>query len=1119
MIDRNARRRDRLEYHYQEIKAIVLSRQSAITGLMPASTAITEHGNYTDAWVRDNVYSILCVWGLALAYRKLDENQGRAYELECSVIKLMRGLLMAMMRQAHKLEDFKHNQALLDSLHAKYDTHTGDVVVGDAEWGHLQLDATSLYLLMLAQMTSSGLAIIYTLDEVNFVQNLVYYIGRTYRTPDYGIWERGNKINRGNPELNCSSIGMAKAALEAINGLDLFGVRGSQASVIHVLPDEIARSQITLESLLPRESNSKEIDAALLSIISFPAFAIENRQLVNLTRYEVITKLQGKYGCKRFLRDGHQTILEDTSRLHYEPQELLKFQHIESEWPLFFTYLFLDGLFRGDDAQVKTYKELLQTTTVEQDGWHLLPEIYYVPADKIEAEKAMPGSQKRSPNPNVPLVWAQSLYILGQLVEEGLINVADIDPLNRRLRIGSHREPVVQVALIAEDQELQQSLENFNIITQTPQQVAPIQVRNARELAQAYAQIGRNDKLGLSGRPIRRLRSLTTAHVFQIRNEPVIFLPSFLDQEEFYLTLDYHFLIDQLKGELNYIRNHWHAPGRPTLAILITHTMLKSGRDALLALIQELKNGECAGVQVRLGPMAQLALTAGRERIDFLHEFEFDAAPLQNAIAPRYFLKFDVDKSYPISHTEEFTLEYETDIQALLHNIRQSDNLYEQIELLQTLHRLQGLEYNTYWEGVHQLVSVADLLDEVYQKAGTYRFWAVVRRAAGLLNKTYIGLSDAVTDILVRQKQISVGKSYSEASLLVRPMRAQEIISKIDEFCGEDIRDRVLTQEILIYSSMLLKSDADLFAGMLTLRTGYLILLLISDLARELQIEQDEAHDRLMQLSPFEIKDRLYRILANYAQQQQLVFQQESLQLGAKRGDISWDIAIETNDEAELPTGTWHEKRRNSIVTMVPSNFYPDIWQLLQHCKGLVIGDKLERRNRLESELILSEMTPGEKNFAMRIDHLLNKIQAPQYRQLTIEALLAMVALVKRNPDLMIEDYIVLDVVTGHAVRLAWLDQHVKRARAGNGTEALTPTGSVPQSTQTSPLAKGQASRSPRSTKSPVQLTISKGDYDKHKAEAWQSFYDQPPDVCAQYIVRALQFLVEMAQPAPLQPE
>jgi len=60
-------------------------------------------------------------------------------------------------------------------------------------------------------MTASD-HVIYTIDEVNFVQNLVYYIGRAYRTPDYGIWERGNKINHGNPELN--AVGVAKAALK-----------------------------------------------------------------------------------------------------------------------------------------------------------------------------------------------------------------------------------------------------------------------------------------------------------------------------------------------------------------------------------------------------------------------------------------------------------------------------------------------------------------------------------------------------------------------------------------------------------------------------------------------------------------------------------------------------------------------------------------------------------------------------------------------------------------------------------------------------------------------------------------------------------------------------------------
>jgi phosphorylase kinase alpha/beta subunit len=50
--------------------------------------------------------------------------------------------------------------------------------VGDNQWGHLQIDATSIFLLMVAQMTASGLHIIYTLDEVQFIQNLVFYIER-----------------------------------------------------------------------------------------------------------------------------------------------------------------------------------------------------------------------------------------------------------------------------------------------------------------------------------------------------------------------------------------------------------------------------------------------------------------------------------------------------------------------------------------------------------------------------------------------------------------------------------------------------------------------------------------------------------------------------------------------------------------------------------------------------------------------------------------------------------------------------------------------------------------------------------------------------------------------------
>ena len=130
-----------------------LITQNPVTGLLPAS-AINDH-----AWIRDNVYSILAVWALSMAYKKytdMDEDKAKTYELEQRCVKLMRGLLFSMMQQKDKLEKFKISQNPLDSLHAKYSSSTGAAVVTDDGWGHLQIDAVSLYLLILSQMTASG---------------------------------------------------------------------------------------------------------------------------------------------------------------------------------------------------------------------------------------------------------------------------------------------------------------------------------------------------------------------------------------------------------------------------------------------------------------------------------------------------------------------------------------------------------------------------------------------------------------------------------------------------------------------------------------------------------------------------------------------------------------------------------------------------------------------------------------------------------------------------------------------------------------------------------------------------------------------------------------------------
>ncbi|KAI7862430.1 glycosyl hydrolases family 15-domain-containing protein [Spinellus fusiger] len=707
---------ERLDYYYQVINTTVLSKQSAASGLIPASVAITSHGDYTDAWVRDNVYSIYCVYGLALAYRRLDDISGRTWmtglreykntgiqehrnteiriptnmghplfssllllvELEHAVVKLMRGLLFSMMRQAPKVEKFKKTQDTLDALHAKYKTDTGATVIKDNEWGHLQIDATSFFVLALADMTTSGLNIIFTQDEVDFVQNLVFYIERAYRTPDFGIWERGNKSNHGQPELNTSSIGMAVAALRAINGVNLFGARGGPSSTIYVLPDELTRNATTLQSVLPRESNSKEIDGSVLSVIGFPAFACTDPALVKRTREEAKMKLEGKYGWKRFLRDGHQTEIEDTSRLHYNDNELKAFEDIESEWPLFFTYMVMEGLFTGDMEQVEEYRKKLEPTIIDSAYWDpnnkmfnedremyiedtkqglhipLLPELYYVPANAIEAEKANPHSQRRLPNDNTPLVWALSLYLLGSMIYENLLSPSEVDPLGRRFNVnGQKRETITQIVLLSENAELQNKLAMYGLETQAVDQISTsITVLPPKALADVYYALGQNTKLGLTGRPKRPVGVLGTSRLYRIEGHIYAFTPHFMDSETFYLNSDPDFLISAFENELAFCSDNWFYAGRPTVVVVLSEAMLgnlrasptpatnptnptaagagagavpnglghgfDTSRKNLLNFFMNLRSGDCNGVRVRLSRLSETLNTSNIESLDFL---------------------------------------------------------------------------------------------------------------------------------------------------------------------------------------------------------------------------------------------------------------------------------------------------------------------------------------------------------------------------------------------------------------------------------------------------------------------------------------------------------------------
>lgn len=83
---------------------------------------------------------------------------------------------------------------------------------------------------------------------------------------------------------------MAKAALEALNGLNLFGEKGCPQSTIHVDPDAQYRNCLILNTMLPRESTSKVLHTSHHSLCStepYWQYARVNKQCV-YTHHKIV---------------------------------------------------------------------------------------------------------------------------------------------------------------------------------------------------------------------------------------------------------------------------------------------------------------------------------------------------------------------------------------------------------------------------------------------------------------------------------------------------------------------------------------------------------------------------------------------------------------------------------------------------------------------------------------------------------------------------------------------------------------------------------------------------------------------------------------------------------------
>ncbi|XP_065771239.1 phosphorylase b kinase regulatory subunit alpha, skeletal muscle isoform isoform X4 [Muntiacus reevesi] len=1069
----------RLDGYARLVHQTILCHQNPVTGLLPASY------DQKDAWVRDNVYSILAVWGLGLAYRKnadRDEDKAKAYELEQSVVKLMRGLLHCMIRQVDKVESFKYSQSTKDSLHAKYNTKTCATVVGDDQWGHLQLDATSVYLLFLAQMTASGLHIIHSLDEVNFIQNLVFYIEAAYKTADFGIWERGDKTNQGISELNASSVGMAKAALEALDELDLFGVKGGPQSVIHVLADEVQHCQSILNSILPRASTSKEVDASLLSVISFPAFAVEDNQLVELTKQEIITKLQGRYGCCRFLRDGYKTPKEDPNRLYYEPAELKLFENIECEWPLFWTYFILDGVFSGNAEQVQEYREALEAVLIKgKNGVPLLPELYSVPPDKVDEEYQNPHTVDRVPMGKLPHMWGQSLYILGSLMAEGFLAPGEIDPLNRRFSTVPKPDVVVQVSILAETEEIKAILKNKGIDVETIAEVYPIRVQPARILSHIYSSLGCNSRMKLSGRPYRHMGVLGTSKLYDIRKTIFTFTPQFIDQQQFYLALDNKMIVEMLRTDLSYLCSRWRMTGQPTITFPISHSMLDedgtSLNSSILAALRKMQDGYFGGARIQTGKLSEFLTTSCCTHLSFMdpgpegklysedyddYDNELESGDWINgyglssndvhmylptkifqASRPSFNL---LDSPHPQQDDQVPSVRVEihlprdqsgeVDFKALVLQLKETSSLQEQADILYMLYTMKGPDWDTglYDEGS---TTVRELLTELYGKVGEIRHWGLIRYISGILRKKVEALDEACTDLLSHQKHLTVGLPPEPREKTISAPLPYEVLTQlIDEASEGDMSISILTQEIMVYLAMYMRTQPGLFAEMFRLRIGLIIQVMATELAHSLRCSAEEAADGLMNLSPSAMKNLLHHILSGkeFGVERSVrptdsnispaISIREIGAVGATKTERTGimqlkseikqvdfrRLSISTESQVKQPSGTsmslssgsfpsafgqqtskdsrqgqWQRRRRlDGALNRVPIGFYQKVWKVLQKCHGLSVEGFVLPSSTTR------EMTPGEIKFSVHVESVLNRVPQPEYRQLLVEAILVL---------------------------------------------------------------------------------------------------------------------------------
>ena len=396
-------------------------------------------------------------------------------------------------------------------------------------------------------------------------------------------------------------------------------------------------------------------------------------------------------------------------------------------------------------------------------------------------------------------------------------------------------------------------------------------------------------------------------------------------------------------------------------------------------------------------------------------------APPSLVPTPRRRLETEREVPGALLLTLNYQVNYDDfELEELVVSLRGSTDLEVQGDILHHLAATLGMHFQT------GLGSVHDLLKELYDSACSAKHWSIVRHTSGLLGKRIPNIALSLTDLLVRQKQVTVGLPPHHEVILAQPLGSAELCALISRASAGDMAAATLSQEILVYLAMFARTEPKLFSGMLRLRVGLILQVMVSEFSRSLPgISGEEATDRLLNLSPFETKNLVHHLLAG--QEYRVVEVEGRVTLSTEdcglarwgsRREGEGQEEEEDSQQEEQREGLWLRRRLlDGSLNRVPPNFYTRMWGLLDRCQGLELGGAL-----LPSALT-QEMTSGEMAFHLRCEALLNSVPEPEVRQLAVEALLMLVLVVEHGVAEHLGGVIRLDELVREANRLFLLDQ------------------------------------------------------------------------------------------------